>query len=223
MRRREFITLLGGAAATWPLAALAQQAERTRLIGVLMAMVENDPEARLRLAAFRQGLREIGWTESRNIHIEFRWAGDEPKLARAYAVELVGSAPEIIVAHASNALAAVQQQTRTLPIVFVQVPDPVGQGFIASLVQPGGNTTGFASFEDSISAKWLELLKELVPQVSGCFSRRGPIRTFPLGRTLGAERHTKTFRLGRMNINIEPSALRAERHSKSQGSTTTPS
>jgi putative tryptophan/tyrosine transport system substrate-binding protein len=166
MRRREVITLLGGATVAWSLGALAQQAERTRLIGVLMAMVENDPEARLRVAAFRQGLREIGWTESRNIRIEFRWAGDEPKLARAYAVELVSLAPEIIVAHGANALAPVQQQTRTLPILFVQVPDPVGQGFIASLVQPGGNTTGFASFEDSISAKWLELLKELVPQVS---------------------------------------------------------
>jgi putative ABC transport system substrate-binding protein len=165
VKRREFITLLGGASIS-PLAARAQQVERTRLIGVLAAMVENDPEARLRVAAFRQGLREIGWTESRNIHIEFRWAGDEPKLARAYAIELVGSAPEIIVAHAPNGLAALQQQTRTLPIVFVQVPDPVGQGFVASLVQPGGNTTGFVSFEDSISAKWLELLKELVPQVS---------------------------------------------------------
>ena len=166
IQRREFITLLGGAAVAWPPGALAQQAGRTRLIGVLMAMVENDPEARLRVAAFRQGLREIGWTEGRNIRIEFRWAGDEPKLARAYAAELVGSAPEIIVAHGAITVAAVQQQTRTLPIVFVQVPDPVGQGLIASLVQPGGNTTGFASFEESISAKWLELLKELVPQVS---------------------------------------------------------
>ncbi|MGB6915370.1 MAG: ABC transporter substrate-binding protein [Pseudolabrys sp.] len=165
MRRREFITFLGGAAVSWPIAARAQQGGERR-IGVLMGMVENDPEARLRVAAFRQGLREIGWTESRNIHIEFRWAGDEPKLARAYAAELVGAAPEIIVAHAAMTVAAVQQQTRSLPIVFVQVADPVGQGFIASFAQPGGNTTGFVSFEDSISAKWLELLKELVPQAS---------------------------------------------------------
>ena len=146
MKRREFITLLGGAAA-WPIAVRAQQGGERR-IGVLMGMVENDPEARLRVAAFRQGLREIGWTESRNIHIEFRWAGDEPKLARAYAAELVGAAPEIIVAHAAMTVAAVQQQTRSLPIVFVQVADPVGQGFIASFAQPGGNTTGFVSFEE---------------------------------------------------------------------------
>ena len=162
MKRREFISLLGGAAAAWPLAARAQQ-RGERQIGVLMGMVENDPEARLRIAAFRQGLREAGWTEGRNIHIEFRWAADEPNRARAYAAELVASAPDVIVVHAPHTLAAVQQQTRTLPILFVQVPDPVGQGFIASLAQPGGNTTGFASFEDSISAKWLELLKELVP------------------------------------------------------------
>ena len=164
MRRRDLITLLGGVAVAWPLAARAQQPERLRLIGVLMGMVENDPEARLRVAAFRQGLREIGWTEGRNLHIELRWAADEPNLARAYAAELVGLAPDIIVAHGPLITAAVQQQTRTLPIVFVQVPDPVGQGFIASLAQPGdGNTTGFISFEDSISAKWLELLKELAP------------------------------------------------------------
>ena len=174
MERREFITLLGGAAVAWPIAARAQQGGERR-IGVLMGMVENDPEARLRVAAFRQGLREIGWTESRNIHIEFRWAGDEPKLARAYAAELVGAASEIIVAHAAMTVAAAQQQTRSLPIVFVQVADPVGQGFIASFAQPGGNTTGFVSFEDSISAKWLELLKELVPQASrvGNHSRPG--------------------------------------------------
>src|SRR6476620_4410361 len=173
MTRREFITLLGCTAAAWPLAARAQQGGERR-IGVLMGMVENDPEARLRIAAFRQGLREVGWTEDRNIHIELRWDADEPNLARAYAADLVGSAPDIIVAHSAMTVAAVQQQTRTLPVVFVQVADPVGQGFIASLAQPGGNTTGFVSFEDSISAKWLELLKELVPQ-----ARRVGVVRFP--------------------------------------------
>jgi putative tryptophan/tyrosine transport system substrate-binding protein len=161
-KRRQLITLLGGAA-VWPLLARAQQGGERR-IGVLMGMVDNDPEARLRIAAFRQGLREIGWTEGRNLHIELRWAADQPNLARTYAAELVRAAPDVIVAHASVTVAAVQQQTRSLPIVFVQVADPVGQGFISSLAQPGGNTTGFVSFEDSISAKWLELLKELVPQ-----------------------------------------------------------
>jgi putative ABC transport system substrate-binding protein len=136
--RRELIALLGRTAVmSWPFAARAQERAERR-IGALMGMVENDPEARLRVAAFRQGLREIGWNDGRNIHIEFRWAADDPTLARAYAAELVGLAPDIIVAH-GPLTAAVQQQTRTLPIVFVQVPDPVGQGFVASLAQPGGN------------------------------------------------------------------------------------
>jgi putative tryptophan/tyrosine transport system substrate-binding protein len=166
VRRREFITLLGGVAVAWPLAVRAQQPERMRRIGALMGMVESDPEAHARVAAFRQGLREIGWTEGRNVRIEFRWAADDTNLMRAYAAELVGWAPDIIVAHAPSPLAAVQQQTRSLPIVFVQVADPVGGGFVASLSRPGGNTTGFTSFEDTISAKWLELLKEVVPQTS---------------------------------------------------------
>jgi len=141
LKRREFITLLGGSAVGWPLAARAQQPGERR-IGALMSMVESDPEAHARVAAFRQGLREIGWIEGRNIRIEFRWAADDTNLMRAYAAELVGSAPDVIVVHAPPPLAAVQQQTRSLPIVFVQVPDPVGGGFVASLSRPGGNTTG---------------------------------------------------------------------------------
>jgi putative ABC transport system substrate-binding protein len=184
MRRREFITLLGGAA-TWPLGARAQQPGERR-IGVLMAMVENDPEARTRVAAFRQGLHEIGWTEGRNVRIEFRWAADNANLMQAYAAELVGLAPDIIVAHAPPPLAAVQQQTRSLPIVFVQVADPVGGGFVASLSQPGGNTTGFTSFEDTISAKWLELLKEIVPRTTRVAIIRYPSRTSSSHFLMGA-------------------------------------
>jgi putative tryptophan/tyrosine transport system substrate-binding protein len=176
MKRREFIALVGGTAVTWTLGARAQQPGERR-IGVLMGMVENDPEARTRVAAFRQGLREIGWTEGHNVRIEFRWAGDDTNLMRTYAAELVGLTPDIIVAHAPPPLAAVQQQTRSLPIVFVQVADPVGGGFVASLSQPGGNTTGFASFEDTISAKWLELLKEIVPQTTRVAIFRYPSRT----------------------------------------------
>ena len=173
MQRRDFIKVVGGAAASWSLAARAQQSGERR-IGALMAMVESDPEAQARVAAFRQGLREIGWTEGRNVRIEFRWAADDTNLMRAYAAELVGLAPDIIVAHAPPTLAAVQQQTRSLPIVFVQVADPVGGGFVASLSRPGGNTTGFSSFEDTMSAKWLELLKEVVPQTTRVAIIRNP-------------------------------------------------
>src|SRR5205823_14008870 len=126
-------------------------------IGVLMRIVENDPEARLGITAFRQGLREIGWTEDLNIHIELRWAADDTNLARTYAAELVAVRPDVIVAHSAHMVVAVQQQTRAVPIVFVQVADPVGTGLIASLAQSGGSTTGFASFVASVSAKWLEL------------------------------------------------------------------
>jgi putative ABC transport system substrate-binding protein len=155
-------------------------------MGVLMGMVQSDPEAHTRVAAFRQGLREIGWTEGRNLHIDFRWAADDTNLMRTYAGELVGSAPDIIVAHSAPSLAAVQQQTRSLPIVFVQVADPVGGGFVASLSRPGGNTTGFTSFEDTISAKWLELLRELVPQATRVAIIRYAARTSSSQFLMGA-------------------------------------
>jgi putative tryptophan/tyrosine transport system substrate-binding protein len=173
VRRRDFITLLGGAAAAWPLAARAQQRSERR-VGVFMALAENDPEVRPRVAAFQKGLREVGWIEGRNVHIEFRWAADDTSLMRAYAAELVGLAPDVIVVHAPQLLAAVQRETRSLPIVFVQVADPVGGGFVASLARPGSNTTGFTTFEDTISAKWLELLKEVVPQATRVAVIRNP-------------------------------------------------
>jgi putative tryptophan/tyrosine transport system substrate-binding protein len=175
LKRREFITLVGGAAATWPFAARGQQRSERR-IGVLMALAENDPEVRPRVAAFRQGLREVGWIEGRNVSIEFRWAADDTNLMRAYAAQLVGLAPEVILVHAPLPLAAMQRETRSLPIVFVQVADPVGGGFVASLARPGGNTTGFTSFEETISAKCLELLKEVVPQATRVAIIRNPAR-----------------------------------------------
>ena len=171
MRRRQFISLLGGAA-VWPIAAVAQQGGRR--IGVLMPIAETDPEARVRVEAFRRGLGELGWKEGRNVHIEFRWAADNVRLMRTHAAELVRLAPDVIVALSPPGLAAVQQETGSLPIVFVQVPDPVGGGFVANLAQPGGNTTGFSSFEETISAKWLELLKEFVPQISRVAILRNP-------------------------------------------------
>jgi putative ABC transport system substrate-binding protein len=173
-KRREFISLLGGVA-LWPLAARAQQAERR--IGLLMGIAENDPEGHARIAAFRQGLRELGWTEGYTIRIDFRWAADDANLMQRYAAELVGMAPDVIVALAAPGLAALQRETRSIPIVFVQVTDPVGGGFVASLSKPGGNTTGFTSFEQTISAKWLELIKEVAPQLTRVAIMRNPAKT----------------------------------------------
>jgi putative tryptophan/tyrosine transport system substrate-binding protein len=164
MRRREFIVGLSGAAA-WPLAARAQQPERMRRIGVLLSVSEADPEGQARAASLRQGLLELGWTEGRNIKIDFRWAAGDPRRARAYAAELVTSKPDVIVASPSSVLAAVQRETRTIPVVFAQITDPVGAGFVASLAHPGGNITGFATFEFAIGAKWLELLKQMAPSM----------------------------------------------------------
>ena len=161
--RREFITLLGGAAATWPIVAHAQQSER---IGVLMQLAESDPEDQARIGAFREGLAKLGWTEGRNIRIDMRWAASDPGRLRTYAAELVGLKPDLILASGTPALSALQRETRTLPIVFAQVVDPVGAGFVASLARPGGNITGFSQYEYAIAVKWLELLKQIAPGVT---------------------------------------------------------
>jgi putative tryptophan/tyrosine transport system substrate-binding protein len=166
VRRREFITLLGGAAAVWPLAARAQQPEGRRRIGVLMNLAERDPEGQARTGALREGLAKLGWTEGRELQIEYRWFAGDPDRARAYAAELVKLKLEVIFAGATPSVAALQRETRSVPIVFAQVADPVGAGFVASLARPGGNITGFASFDYAIAAKWLELLKQIAPQVT---------------------------------------------------------
>jgi len=160
MSRREFITLLGGAAA-WPLAARAQQAERMRRVGVLMNIAEDDAQAQSRMEAFLHGLQPLGWTVGRNLQIDVRWAAADAGLFRKYATELVALEPEVIFASTNSAVAPLQQATRTLPIVFTITVDPVGAGFVASLARPGGNTTGFLLYEYSISGKWLELLKQI--------------------------------------------------------------
>jgi putative ABC transport system substrate-binding protein len=165
MKRREFITLLGGAA-VWPLAAGAQQAERIRRIGVLMDFPEDDPESQARIAAFLQGLQESGWSVGRNTRIEYRLSAGDADRMRRYATELVALAPDVILASGSPAVGALQQATRTVPIVFASVADPVGAGFVASLARPGGNATGFMLLEYGVSAKWLELLKEIAPNVT---------------------------------------------------------
>jgi putative ABC transport system substrate-binding protein len=166
LRRREFITLLCAAAAVWPLAARAQQGERTRRIGALFSQAEGDPEGQARVAAFRQGLRELGWTEGRNIRIDNRWAGGGLDRQRPLAAELVKLNPEVLFASATSALVALRETTSTVPIVFAQVTDPVGAGFVQSLARPGGNITGVTQHEFSIGVKWLELLKQIAPRVA---------------------------------------------------------
>jgi putative ABC transport system substrate-binding protein len=171
MRRRDFITIVGGGAAAapallWPRAARAQQPGRMRRIGVLLGQAADDPESQARSAAFLQGLQQLGWSVGRNVRIDTRWAAGGPERIRTYAAELVALAPDVILAAGNPIVAALQQATSTVPIVFAGVADPVGAGFVASLARPGGNTTGFTPFEFGISGKWLELLKEIAPGVT---------------------------------------------------------
>jgi putative tryptophan/tyrosine transport system substrate-binding protein len=163
MRRREFVAGLGVAA--WPVAVRAQQPTMRR-IGVLMNLAADDAQIQVRLAPFLQGLQEVGWTVGRNVRIDYRWGAGDPERIRRSAVELVALAPDVILAAGGTTVAPLQQATRTVPIVFVNVTDPVGSGFVASLGRPGGNATGFTLFEYSISGKWLELLKQIAPRVT---------------------------------------------------------
>jgi putative tryptophan/tyrosine transport system substrate-binding protein len=171
VRRREFITLLGGAAASWPLAARAQQPKRH--IGVLMSSAADNPEGQARLAAFVEGLQQLGWTDGRNVQIDIRWPAGDADRGRS-AEELVALAPDVILASASANVAALQRVTRSVPIVFANVIDPVGAGFVASLARPGGNATGFLAFEYSLSGKWLELLKQIAPSLTRSAVLRDP-------------------------------------------------
>jgi putative tryptophan/tyrosine transport system substrate-binding protein len=165
VRRRDFITLVGGATA-WPLEARAQQADRVRRIGVLMNLAADDSEGQARIAAFVQGLRELGWADGRNVRIDYRWAAGDASAFHRYAEELLALAPDVILASATPSVQALQKVTRTVPIVFALVADPVGAGLVESLARPGGNTTGFTPMEYGIAAKWLELLKEIAPRVT---------------------------------------------------------
>jgi putative ABC transport system substrate-binding protein len=177
LKRREFITLFGGAAA-WPLAARAQQGDPMRHIGVLMSTGAGDPEGQARIAAFLDGLHQLGWSDGRNVQIDTRWpAGSDVDQVRKYAAELVALAPDVILATGNTATGPLQQATHTVPIVFVVTADPVGNGYVASLARPGGNTTGFSFIEFGISGKWLELLKEIAPRVT----RVAVLREIPTG------------------------------------------
>ena len=174
MRRREFITLLGGAAA-WPLAARAQRPERMRRIGVLMNLTADDSVSQDRLTAFVQGLQELGWTVGRNLQIDYRWGAGNVERYRTFAAELVALTPDVLVTAGAPAVEALQRATRTVPIVFTNVTDPVGGGLVASLARPGGNTTGLTLSEYGLSGKWLELLKEIAPRVTRAAVLRDPV------------------------------------------------
>jgi putative ABC transport system substrate-binding protein len=173
MKRREFICLIGGAAA-WPLAAHAQRRQGLRRIGMLMPLVADDPESQVRLAAILQALAQLGWIVGSNLQIDIRWAGASETVIRKHAAELVAVAPELIVATGSAVVGPLLQVTRTIPIVFVVVPDPVGAGFVDSLARPGGNATGFINFEYGLGVKWLELLKEIAPRTTRVAVLRDP-------------------------------------------------
>jgi putative tryptophan/tyrosine transport system substrate-binding protein len=182
MKRRAFIMLLGGAAAARPLAARAQQGDRVRRIGVLNAQAADDPDAQTNMAAFLQGMQQLGWTDGRNVRIEYRWGGGNAANIRKYATELVGLASDVILAAGATPLAPLLQATSTVPIVFVIVPDPVGAGFVDSLARPGGNATGFMQFEYNLSGKWPELLRQIAPGVTRAAVLRDPAITAGIGQ-----------------------------------------
>jgi putative tryptophan/tyrosine transport system substrate-binding protein len=167
MRRRDFITLLGGsAAAAWPLAARAQQADRIRRVGVLMNGAATETAPLSYVAAFAQKMRQLGWTDGQNLHIDVRWNAGDAELARTYAAQLIGLMPDVILVGSTTNLMVIRQATNTVPVIFLSVSDPVAQGFVPSLTHPGGNLTGFSSFEFSIGSKWLDMLKEVSPGLS---------------------------------------------------------
>jgi len=182
MRRREFITLLGGAAAARPLAANAQQDERMRRVGVLIPFTADDPEAQARTALFEQSLRELGWTVGRNLQIEQRLPGGEAASIRHAVAELVALGPDVLLVVGTSTSGLLLQATRTIPVVFVQLADPVGAGFVQSLARPGGNATGFTSFEYSLSGKWLELLKQIAPHITRVAIFRDPTSAGGIGQ-----------------------------------------
>jgi putative ABC transport system substrate-binding protein len=203
MKRREFIALLGGTAATWPLAARAQQPGGVRRIGVLMGWSDIDPEFRASLAAFERDLAKLGWVDGQNVRIDVRWTLGDVERARFFAKELVELKPDIIVAGATPGTAALQQETRTIPIVFAAVSDPVGSGFVASMPRPGGNITGFTNIEASMGGKWLELLKEAAPRL-----RRVAIMFNPDTATGGGSYYLGSFEAAARSLAVEPITVR---------------
>jgi putative ABC transport system substrate-binding protein len=201
MRRRDCITFLGVALA-WPAIAHAQQPDRMRRIGVLLPWIVDDSVGKRRLAAFLKGLEELGWIDGRNVQIDIHWTAGNPVETRKQAAELAALAPDVIVAPGSNAVAPLQQATRTVPIVFVTVPDPVGAGFVDSLARPGGNATGFAAYEYGISGKWLELLKEIAPRVTRAGVIRDPAVSAGIGQFAAIQSVAPSFGVEAVPVNV---------------------
>jgi putative tryptophan/tyrosine transport system substrate-binding protein len=207
LKRREFITLLGGMAAAWPLAARAQQAERMKRIGVLAQGTSNDPETAARLTAFVQGLEELGWSVGRNARIEYRWGAANFDLTRRYAAELVALAPDIILAAGRQGVRALLDLTTTVPIVF-EALDPVGAGFAATLARPGGNATGFGAIEYGMSGKWLELLKQIAPHITRVAVLRDPINIASIGQLSALQAVAPSFSVELSPVDVrEASAI----------------
>jgi putative ABC transport system substrate-binding protein len=202
MRRREFVTLLGGAAA-WPIAARAQQRGLLRRIGVLMSWDESDPEIKTFFSSFMQGLAKSGWTDGGNVQMEVRWAGGNIDRLRMFAKELVDLQPDVILATSTPATAALQQATRAIPIVFAGISDPVGAGFVASLSRPGGNLTGFINMEGAFGGKWLEVLKEIAPDI-----KRAAIMFNPDTAPAGGSYYLPSFDAAARKLKVEPIAVR---------------
>jgi putative ABC transport system substrate-binding protein len=201
-RRREFITLLGGAAVTLPFAARAQQGERMRRIGALTPLAADDPQSHSRMTAFVQGLQQLGWTDGRNVRIDTRWSAADADRIRRNAAELVALAPDVILATGASTLAPLLQETRAVPMVFVVVTDPVGAGFVDSLARPGGNVTGFINFEYGISAKWLELLKQIAPSVTRAAVIRDPAITAGVGQFAAIQSVAPSFGVELKPVNV---------------------
>jgi putative ABC transport system substrate-binding protein len=204
VKRRDVIMLVGGAAA-FPLAARAQQGSGMRRIGVLMIQAANDPEGQARFAAFRQGLKQLGWSEGQNLRIDARWASANEEI-RKHAADLAALAPDLILATATAAVTPLQEATRAIPIVFVSVVDPVGAGFVASLARPGGNTTGFTIFEYGISGKWLELLKEMVPGMTRAAVLRDPGTASGIGQYASIQSVAPGLRVELIPVDVRDAA-----------------
>jgi putative ABC transport system substrate-binding protein len=215
VKRREFITLLSGAAAAWPLAARAQQGERVRRIGVLVGTAADDAIGLARIAAFLQGLGQLDWMVGRNVRMDVRWAAADADRTRGYAAELVALAPDVILASSGSVVGPLRRLTRTIPIVFTETSDPVGAGFVESLASPGGNVTGFLTFEYSLSGKWLELLREIAPPVTRVTVLRDA--AIPPGRASGA-RSSRWRRLSGWSCGRSTCTMRARSSARSRRS-----
>jgi putative tryptophan/tyrosine transport system substrate-binding protein len=205
VQRRDFVTLLGGAAA-WPLAANAQQDERMRRVGVLLSVSASDPQGQARLKAFVKGLQELGWSDGHNVRIDTRWSEGDVDRSRRYAVELVALAPDVILASGGSVAGPLLQVTRTVPVVFTLTPDPVGAGFVASLARPGGNATGFTQIEYGMSAKFLELLKEVAPHVTRAAVLRDPAIAQGIGQFAVIQSVAPSLRMEVIPIDIRDAA-----------------